>query len=198
MVTSVHGTYLRYSDMTFIDERDEIIREIVDEAERPLPLFSAVQVPRIVLDSRAISHFLNHFQIIFDSLFQSFGLELLSDAVEILHLFHEVILNHAYCLDTLVLSRHEVSCRINRYLGKMLDSSAGYRIDQGQCIYLISEKLYPYSLIRTSQINIHGISAHPESASFEIRFSAAEQRIYQMVKQPGLANLLTYMHIHCL
>ena len=132
MVTSIHGAYLRNCDMALIDERYEIIREIVDETERTLPLFSAVQVSRIVLYTRAISHFLNHFQIIFHPLFQALGLETLADAVEIFHLFHEVILNHAYRPDTLVLSRHEVSRRINRNLRQILDSRAGYRIYQGQ------------------------------------------------------------------
>ena len=181
MVASVHCPYLRNRHVALVYERDEVVLEIIDQAEWPLSRFSAVEVAGIVFYSRAISHFLYHLQIIFYPLFQPFGFEPLADALEIFHLFHQVVLYHAHGPDGFFLGGHEIACRIDRYFRQLLDCRSCYRIDKGQCIDFIAEKLDSHGLVGTAKINIHRVTAHPESASLEIRLSPAEQCVYEMV-----------------
>ena len=116
--------------MAFVNESDEVILEIVNETERPLSGLPSVKISGIVLDSGAVAHLLHHFQVVFHPLLQSFSLQILSDALEILHLLHEVILNHADSLDGLLFSRHEVARRVDRHFRKLLDSSSRNRFYQ--------------------------------------------------------------------
>ena len=45
-------------------------------------------------------------------------------------------------------------------------------VDEAQCLYFISEKLYPHRFVGTSQKHIYGIAPHPECSPLEIGFSA--------------------------
>ncbi len=45
MIAPLHGPYLRYGDVAFINEGDEIVRKIIEQAERPVSRRSSVKVP---------------------------------------------------------------------------------------------------------------------------------------------------------
>ena len=83
MVSSVHRSDLRQGDMALVDECDEVLWEIIYQAERAHAFASAVEISRIVLDSRTISHLLDEFEIIFHALLQSFGFQMLAYAPEV-------------------------------------------------------------------------------------------------------------------
>ena len=116
--------------MAFVNESDEVILEIVNETEWSLSGLPSVKISGIVLDSGAVAHLLHHFEIVLHPLFQSFGLQIFSDALEIFHLLHEVILNHADSLDGLLFRRHEVACRVDRYFRKLFDCRSRNRFYQ--------------------------------------------------------------------
>ncbi len=87
MVATVHRPYLRQGNVTFVDESDEILREIVNQAERALTGFPPVEVAGIILDSGAVAHLLNHLQVILYPLFQAFCLQRAIFAVKQVQLF---------------------------------------------------------------------------------------------------------------
>ena len=116
--------------MTFVDEGYEIILEIVDEAERPLSLFPPVQISGIILYSGAITHLLDHLQVVFHPLFQPLGFEMLADFFEICELFHQVVLNHAYGPDGLLLGGDEIAGRVDWHLAQLLDGGSRDRVYQ--------------------------------------------------------------------
>ena len=86
--------------MALIDECDEILREIIDETERSHTLCPSVEISGIILDTRAISHFLDELEIVFHPLFQTLGFQVLAYFMEILALSSHVILNLTHGLRT--------------------------------------------------------------------------------------------------
>ena len=115
MVAAVHGPDLRKSHMAFVDEGNEILRKIVDQAERSHALATTVEITGIVLYSGTITHFLYELEIIFHPLFQPLGFEVLSDFLEISALGHHVVLDLTDGLDATFLRGHEIAGRVYRY-----------------------------------------------------------------------------------
>ena len=132
MVASVHCPDLWNSDVALVDEGHEIVREIVNEAERPLAFLSPVQISGIILDSGAVAHLLDHFQVVFHPLLQPFGLHRTAQVLEMLNLPDQVVLNHAHGPDGLLLCRHEIARRINRHFAEPFDSGSRDRLDKRQ------------------------------------------------------------------
>ena len=128
MVTTVHGTDLRQGNMALVDECNEILGEIVNQAERPHPFLPSVEIPGIILDSGAITHFLDELEIIFHPLLQSLSLQCLTYGIEIFHLGAHIILNLADGLGTPLFSGHEITGRIDGNLIQGIDESTCNRV----------------------------------------------------------------------
>src|SRR5690606_19954682 len=72
-IAFVHSSDLRYRDVTFVNEKQSIGRKIVHQGWRWFPGFPACKVARIVLDTAAITHRLNHLQVEHGSLMDPLG-----------------------------------------------------------------------------------------------------------------------------
>ena len=59
-VTGILSMQLWDSHMTFIDDEQVILREIIEKRERGLTRRTSIDVHGIVLDSVAITHLLHH------------------------------------------------------------------------------------------------------------------------------------------
>ena len=182
--------------MTLVYESNEIVREIVDQAERPFSGRASVKISGVVLDSGAIAHFFDHFEIILHALLQALRFERLSDALEVIYLFYQVVLDHAYGLDCLLLRRHEVLGRVDRDLVEVLNDRSRNWVYQGYSVDFISEELYPYGFIGTSEEYVYRVAPDTESSALEICLSAAVQSVDKMVHQPCHAALLAFADRH--
>ena len=191
VVAAVHRPDLRDGDVALVDEGDEVLREVVDQAERPLARLATVQIAGVVLDAGAVPHLLDHLTVVLDTLLQALGLQPLANLVEVVHLLFEIVLDHAHGLDGAFPRGHEVRGREDRSLIQGLDVRSGERIDQRKGINLIPEKLDPHGFVRASEEDIDGVAAYPEGPSFEIHLRAAVVRVDQMVEQPRQAALLS-------
>ena len=69
--------------MGFVDEADEGVREVVDQAVRPFPRLAVVEDPRVVLDPRAEADLAQHLHVVLRALAQAVGLELLALRLEL-------------------------------------------------------------------------------------------------------------------
>lgn len=83
--------------MAFIDDCEEIFREIIEQTEGALSFAAAVEVAGVVLDSRAISQFLYHLDVVVDAFFDTLRLEVASFAGEECYLAAEVELYLSDC-----------------------------------------------------------------------------------------------------
>ncbi len=194
MVAAVHRPDLRDCDVALVDERDEVLREVVDEAERSLARLAAVQIAGVVLDSGAVAHLLHHLKIVLDPLLQSLGLQPFADLIKIIDLFFEIVLDHAHGLDAALPCGHEVRCREDRDLIQRLDVRPGQRIDQRERIDLVPEELDPHGLVRASEKDIDRVSPDPERPSLEIHLRAAVVCVNEMVEETGQAAPLSSLH----
>ena len=79
--------------MTFIDEKEIIVREEVEQTVGPFACFATVEVTAVVLDARAMAQFLDHLHIIFYALLNTLGLDAVALFLEESNLLYEVILN---------------------------------------------------------------------------------------------------------
>ena len=74
---------------------------------------SAVEISGIVLNSRAVAQFLDHLHIVLHTLLDALRLDSIAYALEIILLFHQVVLNHADGTFLLLLRGDEEVGRIN-------------------------------------------------------------------------------------
>ena len=178
--------------MALVDEGDKILREIIDQAERPLTGLAAVQVSGVILDARTVAHLLDHLQVVFDPLLQPLGFQRLSDTFKILCLPDQVVLDQADGAHALLLGRDEVLGRIDRHLGQVFDNGAGHRLDQCDPVHLVAKKFDPDGFVRSAEEYVDRIAAHPERTALEVGFGTAVQGVDQVVEQPGHAALLSF------
>ena len=98
--------------MALVYYHKEILREIINKTERPATLLASVQISRIVFYTGAVTQLAYHLQIEFRALFQTFGLERLAYATEILHTLSKVYLYIPYSFFQAFLSSDEDIGRI--------------------------------------------------------------------------------------
>ena len=172
VVSSVHSPDLRYGHVALVNEGDIVLREIVNQAERSHPFAAPVEIARIVLDSGTIAHFLNHLQVVFHPLFQPLGFQALAEFQQLVVPRHKVILNHTDGFGGPLFGGHEIVGRVDGNLVYVLQCGTRHRVDGTYSVHFVSEEFNPDSIFPIAYAHIHRVSAHPESAPFEIRLRA--------------------------
>ncbi len=194
MVASVHRANLRNRHMALVDESDEILREIVHQAERAHTLLAAVEIARIILDAGAIAHLFNHLKVIFHPLFQPLGLHPLAVFQQLVVSLLQVVLNHAHRLRGAFLRRHEIVCRIYRNFIDVLNRRSRNWVNHSEPVNLVTEKLDAYRVIAIANAYVHRVPAHPESSSLEVGLRPRIECIHKLIEQPREASLLAASH----
>ena len=78
--------------MAFVNDKQEIVGEIVEQAEGTRAGLSAVKVAAIVLDAAAVAELLHHLDVVVDALFEAFGLEVLAYLVQVVAPLEHIVL----------------------------------------------------------------------------------------------------------
>jgi hypothetical protein len=78
-----HRADLRHGLVGLVDEADEVLGEVVDEAVRPVAGVAAVEDPRVVLDAVAEAHLPQHLHVVLRALAQAVGLQELALGLEL-------------------------------------------------------------------------------------------------------------------
>ena len=184
--------------MALVNECDEILREIIQQAEWSHAFCAAVKVSRIVLDARAVSHFLYELKVILDSLLEPLGFMVLADALEVFALSYHVVLDLADRLCAAFFRGHEVAGRVDRDLVKLFDERSGERVDDGELLHFVSEELHANGILTVSDADVDSVSAHPECSSLEVGLCPIVKCIDQLVQEPCHASFLTTFDVNCL
>ena len=106
-VAPEHGANLRYGHVAFVNDQQEVVCEIVQQAERALARFAPIEVTAVVLDAIAEAYFLDHFQIIQGAFFQSLGFQVFCLFGKKVLLLFEVLLDFPHGLIRGGFARHE-------------------------------------------------------------------------------------------
>ena len=182
--------------MALVDEGDEILRKIIQQAERSHALAASVEIPRIVLDAGAVVHFLNHFEVIFHPLLQPLCLQHAALPFEICQPGAEVVL---YMADSLLLPfvrGHEIARRVYGHLVQFVDHGTRSRVYDVQGLHFVAEELYAYGVLSVANAYVNCVASDAEAAALEIGLRAVVEGVHQLVQQTHLAARLAFFHIY--
>ena len=128
-VASVHGTNLRHTLMTFVDNEEEVLWKEVEQAVRAFAWFASVEVARIVFDARAMSEFANHFKVVRDTRLEEVLLGIVSQLFVKFKSSMKVVLNLSDGFELSLLGCHEEVGRIDLVFGHGANGEVGESID---------------------------------------------------------------------
>src|SRR5690606_33322714 len=91
-IAAPHRAYLRNGYVTFVNDREEIVGEVIEQAERSGSRTPSVEISRIVFNAAAVSQFAHHFQVELCTFLEALSLQVSSFGFKHFHLGHEVVL----------------------------------------------------------------------------------------------------------
>ena len=89
-VTTIHRMDLWYGHVALVDDEEEVIREVVEEAEGALTRLTTIEVAGVVLDPRAVAQLADHLQVIGRALVEALGFEGTAFVLQLLYTLTEV------------------------------------------------------------------------------------------------------------
>ena len=169
--------------MRFIDEDQEVIREIVEERIRRLAGFAAGEVARIVFDARAVAHFFHHFHIVARALFQTLCFQEMAAVLEDLQAFIQFLTDRPQGPFHLVLRGDIVAGRVNGDVLAFGNDFAGKDVDFRQPVDFVAEHFdADDGLVEGSREDFDRISVDAEGAAFKIHVVAAVLDIDELMQ----------------
>ena len=171
IVSAIHRADLRNRYVALVYYQKEILREIVQEAEGTLARFPSVEIAGIILDTRTMPQFADHFQIVSDAFVETLGLirfDLPNGLIDAFLCGDEEVgwINIQFVLFIYILSR----------IG----------IERRNAVDFISPEFNSirYAVKRLDgRENIHRVAIHPETTAREIHFVVDIKRRHKTTEQ---------------
>ena len=166
-VTFVHPADLRDGHVGLVDDDEEVLGEVVEQAVGRGTAGAAVHVHRVVLDARAGADLPHHLDVVRRAHPQALGLEQLALALERGELVLQLELDaldrplHPLRTGDVVGGREEVELLV---LG---DDLAGERVQRHQPLDLVAEELDADRVLLVDGEDLEGVAPDPERAAGE-------------------------------
>ncbi len=164
----MHAADLRHGLVRLVDEADEVVREVVDQAVRPRAGRARVEDARVVLDPRAEADLAQHLHVVLGALAQAVRLEqlalLLQDRAALVELAPDLghrLLEPAL-LDVVVRRRPD-----GDVLEVVLDQLARQRVEVLQALDLVAEQHRPERGLLVGREDLQRVAADAERAAPE-------------------------------
>ena len=167
-VATEHGTYLRHRHMALVHHQQEIVGEIVNQAEGAAAGGTSVEVTTIVLDARAVTQLLNHLHVIVHTLLQPLGLQVLVDAVQVVTPLIHIPLNLQQSLAHVILRGEEIRGGIDHHLVEALESLATDGVKALKTFYLVVPEGDTVAEIGKGGVHVHRVALHAEAPVEEL------------------------------
>lgn len=189
LVASVHGLNLRYGYMGLVNDQQEILREIVEQAERARPRRSSVEIARVVLNTLTITEFENHLDIVVDAFGQALGFERSSFAFKLIdtktEVVPDVVDSHPYTL----LAGYEDRSGVDVEFVERVYFAAGNRFDGQEFVDLVAPKDDAQCEILVSEKDVHRITLDAEITSVEF-YLVTDILSVDEIKEKGVADVV--------
>ncbi len=189
-VSVEHGSDLRDRHVRFVDDQQEILREIVDQRVRFLPGFSAIKMARVILDSRAIPHLLDHLHVILRPRQQPLRLQQLSLSAKLHHALIEFLLDRLNGRLHAVLGHDVVDGRVDEDERFIFNELARERVDDLDGDDLVAEELDVIGELLVAGMQLDDIAAHAEGAALEVDVVVRVLEIDELVEHGVAVDLL--------
>ena len=177
-VSLIHSSNLRNRYVALIDDANHIFGEIINERIRGLTRSASVQVPRIILDTVAVSHSLKHLKIIARSLCQPLGFQQLIVCFKLSHAMLKFFAYCLQCMSNLWTLSYIMGCGPNGNGIKLTDNLTGYVAYLSNGFHLIAKELYTQRIFRIGRKNIDNISTNTEHSALKVIVIAVILDIY--------------------
>ena len=78
----------------------------------------------------------------------------------------------------------------------VFETGSRHRIDEGDTVHFVAEKLNAGGIVRSAEENVHRIPLDPEGTALEIRFRPVIEGVDNPVQEPGHGHLLPFADRH--
>ena len=165
--------------MALVHHKQEVFREEVEQAVGAFAGLPPIEVARIVFDTRAVPQFLDHLHVILHTFLNALCLNGVTYLVEVVHLLHKVVLDHAYGLLRLFFGSDEEVGRIEFIVLKRLHAVEGLCIHFLNGIDFIVPPRDAQHVVAVGHEYIHRVALHAEAAPLQVDVVAHVERIHQ-------------------
>ncbi len=193
LVAVVHRTYLGDRHVAFVYDRQEIVREVVQQALGRAPRRAARQGTRIVLDAVAVSEFAHHFDVVLGPLAQTLRLQELAVRGEVLEAVGEFGLDAPEGGFHLVLAEDELLGGRHDRRGHGHARFAADRVQRADGVHLVAEELHAQGFRLVGGEDVHHVAAHAEDPRLErivvARILPLDEPVEELLARQVLAGL---------
>ena len=177
--------------MTLVNYQQKIIRKIIEQTERTASGRTSVEIAGIILNARAITQFLNHFQIIRNPLVKPFCFVIFTLCPEITNLHFQIALNQLNSIHNTRFGGYENACRINLVTFKTFNYmiiNAFYGLNFFNFVTPKNNSQYKVGI---SQKNIYRIAFYPEISTVQFYFIAGVEAVNELTQENISHQFLT-------
>src|SRR5690625_2062221 len=169
--------------MGFVDDQQEVLREVVEQGRRCRPGPSPVDVPGIVLDARAEPDLTHHLDVVAGAHPQPLRLQQLALTFQFGEARGELLLDGGDRLRHPLRSGDIVGGREDPQRIDLLDDLTGERMQVVELLDLVAEELDADRQLLVRGDDLHGVAAHPEGAAGERHIVAVVLDVDQQPQQ---------------
>jgi hypothetical protein len=181
---------LGHRDVGLVDDDDEVLREVVEQREGPLPRLAPVKVARVVLDARAGAGLGEHLEVVLGARAQALDLEQLARGLELGEADLELGLDGRDGPGHRLVARDIVRRRVHRQVLERLANVAGERIEERDPLERVAEERESNCLLLVARLQLDGVATHPERATEEGHVVAVVVHVDEAAQQCALVVLL--------
>ena len=175
--------------MRFVDDQQEILREIVQQRRGRRSGPAPVDVPRVVLDAGAKPDLAHHLDVIVGPHPQALGLQQLALTLELGEPLGQLFLDGGNRVRHPLRAGHVVGGREDAQRVDLADHLAGQRVQVVQRLDLVAEVLDADRQLLVGRDDLDGVAAYPERAAGERQVVAGVLHVDQQPQQPVARDL---------
>ena len=191
-IATKHSPHLRNGNMALIDHKQEVLGEIVEQAEGAFTLLPAVHIARVVLNTRAVAELLYHLHIVLHPLLNALSLNRSPSLLELLDAGAEVELYLSDSTLCTLLGGNKEVCGEDMHLRSALQASTRSGVDAPHSLHLIAKHRHPPSIaLRVGGHNIYRVALNPKCSGLQVSLRTGVECIDKAIEESSLGYHIT-------
>ena len=178
-VPEVHPSDLRHRHVRLVDEEEEVVGEVVQQRPRRAAWRAGAEVPRVVLDARAVAHLLQHLQIVPAAGLQPGRLQHLALLSQPGQPLRQLLLDRFARLVHLLCRCHPVLRRVELELISLRQHLSGQRVHLHDALDLVAPEGDAHAQLLVGGKDVQRIAANAEGAATEVQVVALVLHVHQ-------------------
>ena len=192
-VAAVHGANLRHRDVALVHHQQEVVGEIVYQAERTAARRAAVEVAAVVLYTGAVAQLLYHLHVIVHPLLQALGFQVLAYAVQVVAPLIHVALYLQQRACHILFAGEEVAGGVYHHLVEPLQPLSADGVEALEALYLVVPKADAVAEVGKRGEDVHGVAFHAEAAVGELNLIAHILPFEELHEQLVASHAVAYL-----